>query len=155
MAKLGPVIFLHRSLSLYWNLYITLKCAFCQLYYSLRINIYIGLLIILPKYFSMWNSRPSNISIQVKHHWPMLSCFFWFPLFLLISIGLTVTINISAFFFNLGDSRINPGTFGVAHPSCCGGVSGSLMTLSCSKSDSSSASQSGSLTFGLLKSLLQ
>jgi len=85
----------------------------------------------------------------------MLPYFFFFPLFLLVSIALPVTINFSVFFFDLRDGRINQGTFGASLTSYCAGVSGSSMTLSCSKSDLLSASQSYSLTFGLSKSPFQ
>jgi len=113
------------------------------------------LLIILPIYFSKWNSRTSNILIQMKNHWPMLFYCFLFPLFLLVSIALTVRINFSAIVFDLRDGQINPGTFGAALTFRCAGVSGFSMTSSRSKSDSSSASQSSSLTFGLSKSPFQ
>jgi len=113
------------------------------------------LLIILPIYFSKWNSRTSNILIQMKNHRPMLFYCFLFPLFLLVSIALTVRINFSAIVFDLRDGRINPGTFGAALTFRRAGVSEFSMTLSRSKSDSSSASQSSSLTFGLSKSPFQ
>jgi len=81
----------------------------------------------------------------MKNQLPMLSYFFLFRLFLLISIALTVTICYSVLFFNLRDGPINPTTFGAALTSRCAGVFGSSMTLSCSISDSSCASQSSSL----------
>jgi len=140
MVKLGPVLFLQWSLSLYWNLYISLNCAFYQLYYSLWTNIYMRLLIILPSYFSKWNSRSSNILIQARNHPLILSYFYLFPSFLLVSIVLTVTITLSACFFDLRDGRISLGTFGASLTSHCAGVSRSLMPLSCATSDSSSAS---------------
>jgi len=85
----------------------------------------------------------------------MLSYFFWFPLFHLVSIALTATINFSAFFFYLHDGQMNLGTFGVAQTPHCSGVSGSSMPLSRSTSDSSSASQLSSLTFQLSMSSFQ
>ena len=113
------------------------------------------LLIILPKSFSKWHSRSSNINIQVKNHWPMLCYFFLFPLFLHVSIALTVTITCSACLLDFHVGRINPGIFGAALTSRCAVVSESSTTLRCSRSDSSSASQTSSLTFELSRSPFQ
>jgi len=88
-------------------------------------------------------------------HWRILSYFFFTPLFLLVSIALTVTNTISACLFVFRVGRINPETFGATLTSRRSGHSGSLMLLSCSISDSMSAAQSSSLSFGLLKSPFQ
>jgi len=86
------------------------------------------------------------------NHWCILSYFFFTPVFLLVSIALTVTNTFSACLFDFRVSRINPGTFGAVLTSRC---SWSSMLLSWSISDSKSATQSSSLSFGLSKSPFQ
>jgi len=71
---------------------------------------------------------------------------------LLVSIALMVINTFSAFLFDLQVGKINPVAFGVRFTSCYSGLSGSLMPLSRSTSDSLSASQSSSLSFGSSKS---
>jgi len=88
-------------------------------------------------------------------HWRILFYFFFTPWFLLVSIALTITNTFSACDFDFGVSQINPETSGAAPTSSCSGDSGSLMLLSWSLSDSTSAAQSSSLSFGLSKSPFQ
>jgi len=85
----------------------------------------------------------------------ILFYFFFTPLFLLVSIGLTVINTFSACLFDFHVGRINLGTFGAALTFCCTGHSGSSMQLSCSISDSTSAAQSSSRSFALSKSPFQ
>ena len=91
----------------------------------------------------------------MKTYWPNLSYFFLFPLFLLDSIALTVTNPFSACFIDFHVGRINPGTFGAALTTQCSAHSDALMPLHGSMSDSSSASHSTSLLFGLSNSPFQ
>ena len=113
------------------------------------------LLIILPKSFSNCHFRSSNLKIQVQNHSLMLFDFFLFPLFLRVSLALTITITFSAWLFDFHVDWINQGTYSAALTSRCTVVSESSMTLSCSRAHSSSASQSSSLTFGLSRSQFQ
>jgi len=96
-----------------------------------------------------------NIHKEAVKHCCIPSYFLFTPLFLLISIALTVINTISACLFDFRDGRSNLGTFGVAVTSRCSGNSGSSMLLSCSISDSTSAAQSSSLLFGVSKCPLQ
>ena len=86
-------------------------------------------------------------------HWHILSFLFFTPCFLLISIALTVTNSFSAFLFDFQVGRINPWTFGAVLTSQCNGHSVSSMPLPYSISDSKSALQLSSVSFGLSKSL--
>jgi len=87
--------------------------------------------------------------------WRILWYFFFTPLLLLVSIVLTITNTFSGCLFDFRIGPINPGTFGVALTSCCSGDSGSSMLLTWSISDSTSAVQSSSVSFGLSKSPFQ
>jgi len=109
------------------------------------------LLNIPPWYFSRWNSLSNNINRLVRIHWGILSYCLLFPLFLLIYIILTIINTCWAWLFNLHVSRINPGTFSAALQSSYSGVSGSLMRLLSTLSDSLSASHLSLLSFGLFK----
>jgi len=80
---------------------------------------------------------------------------FFTPLFLLVSIALTVTKTFSACHFDFRVCGINLETFGVALTCRCTGHSGTVMALSCSISDSTSTAQSSSLSFRLSKSPFQ
>ena len=88
-------------------------------------------------------------------HWCILSYIFFTPIFLLVSIALTVTNTFSACLIDFRVGRINPETFGAALTSDCSGHSESSMLLSYCTSDSTSATQSSSLSFGLSKSPFQ
>ena len=88
-------------------------------------------------------------------HWRILSYFVWIPLFLLVSIILTVTNVFSTIFFDCRIGRISPGTSGAALTFRTAKVSETSLPLSSSVSHSSSASQSSSLSFGLSKSPFQ
>jgi len=90
-----------------------------------------------------------------KHIDPIYPTFSLFPLLLLVSIALTVINTFSGSFINLHVGRINPGTFGAAHTTCCSGLSEALMPLHRSTSDASSASKSSSIVFGSTKSTYQ
>ena len=116
-------------------------------------NIHKRLLTIRPEYISNWNSRSSYI--KLVNHWRILSYFVFPPLFLHVSTALTVTNNCSACLFDFRVGRTNPGTFGEALTSCGSGHSGSSMPLLCSISDSRSAAQSSSLSFGFSESPCQ
>jgi len=89
------------------------------------------------------------------NHWRILSYFFFPPLFLCVSTALTVTNTFSTCLFDCHVGRTNPGTFGAALTSRSSEHSGSSMPLLCSISDSSSAAQSSSLSFGLSQSSFQ
>ena len=91
----------------------------------------------------------------MKTYWPNQSYFFLFPLFLLVSIKLTVINPFSALFIDLNVGRINPETFRAALRTQCSGLSESWMQLCGSISDSSSVLQSSSLLCGLAKSPFQ
>jgi len=93
--------------------------------------------------------------ILVKIHWHILAYFLLIPLFLLVSIILTIIYIVSAFFFDHRISRINPRRFGAALTIRCSRVSESPLPLSSLISDSLSASQSFSLSFGIYKSPFQ
>ena len=88
-------------------------------------------------------------------HWRILSYVLSTPLFRLVSIALTVTNTVSACPFDFPVGQINTGTFGLALTSCWSGHSGSWMLLSSSIWDSTSATQSSLLSFGLSRSQLQ
>jgi len=88
-------------------------------------------------------------------HRRILSYFFLIPIFLLVSIILTVINAFSTFFFDRRIDQINLGSFGAALTFRCSEVSESSMLLCSCISDSSSASQSSSLLFGLSKSPFQ
>jgi len=78
-----------------------------------------------------------------------MSYCFLFPLLLLVSILLTIINTYATCFFDHCVGQINPWTFGAALAFCCSGAFISLIPLSCSISDSLSASQSSLLSFGL------
>jgi len=88
-------------------------------------------------------------------HWRILSYFFCTTLFLLVSIALSITNTFSACVFDFRVGQINLGTFGAALTSCCSGHFGFSMPSSFSISDSTSATQSSSLSFRLSKSPFQ
>jgi len=113
------------------------------------------LLTILPWYISKSNSRSCIIKNLVKTYQHILSYFFLFHLFLLVSIALTINNHISVLFFHIWVGRINPGTFSVALTSRCLGHLWSSMPWSSSIAYSLSASPSSSLTIGLSKSPFQ
>ena len=92
---------------------------------------------------------------KLVKHWRILSYFFFTPVFLLISIALTVINTVSARWCDFHEGQINPGTFGTALTSHCSGHSGSSILRSCSLSDSTSPAQLSSLSFGLSKSPFQ
>jgi len=119
------------------------------LYIYLWTDIHKLLLTIREWYISNWHSRSSYINLV--NYWRILSYFFFPPLFLRVSAALTVLKTFSACVFDFRVSRTTPGTFGTALTSCCPGHSGSSMQLFCSISESSSAAQSSSLSFGLSK----
>jgi len=89
------------------------------------------------------------------NHWRILSYCCFTPLYLLVSITLTVVITYSGCLFGLHVGRINWGTFGVALTSRCSGYSRSSMLLSLSISDSTYATQLSSLSFELSNSSFQ
>jgi len=123
------------------------------LYIYLRTDIHELRLTIRPGYISNWNSRSSYINLV--NHWRILSYFFFRPLFLRVSTALTTRSIFSGCLFDFRVGRTNPGTYGAALTSCCSGDSGSSMPLLGCISDSSSAAQSSSLSFGLYKSPFQ
>ena len=88
-------------------------------------------------------------------HWGFLSSFLFILLCLLVSISLTVFHIFAAWLYVFRVGRINPGTFGTAFTSLYSGHSGSSMLWTCSISDSTSAVQLSSLSFGLSKSPFQ
>jgi len=88
-------------------------------------------------------------------YWRILSYFVLIPLFILISIILTIINAFSTCFFDRGVGQINAGTLGVAHTFRCSVVSESPLLLSSCISDSLSASQSSSLLFKLSRSPFQ
>jgi len=151
MAKPSAVIFLHCSLSNYWNLFILLKDSLCLQYICLWTHIHKLLLTIRPEYISNWNYR-STYRKKLQKHWRILSYFFFTPVLLLLSIALTVTNTFSACLFHISVGRVNPVTFVATLTSHNHGYSGSSMPLPCSISASSSAEQLSSLSFGLAKS---
>jgi len=121
------------------------------LYIWLSTDIHKLLLTICAQYISNWNSRSWYIKKLVKH-WRTLAYLVFTPLFLLISIALTVTNTFWASLLDFHVGRIDPGTFGVALTSHCCGHSGTSRALSCSISDAPSAAQSFSLSSGSSKS---
>jgi len=88
-------------------------------------------------------------------YWRILSNLFLIPLFLLISIILTVIHTFSTFCVDHHVGRINQETFGAAHTVWCSGVSESSLLSSGSISDPLSAFPSSSLWFGLSMSPFQ
>jgi len=91
----------------------------------------------------------------LKIHWRILAYVFLIPWSLLVSIMLTIINLVSAISFDRVIGPINAGIFCAAHTFHCSGVSESSLLLSSSISDSFSASQSCSLSFGLSKSPIQ
>jgi len=152
--KPSAVTFLHCSLSYDSNSGILSKGSLRLVYICLSPGIHTLLLTIHPVYISNYNSRSRYITKLVKH-WSILSYFGFAPLFLLVSIALTVINTFSACLFDFHVGRINLGTFHAGFTSCCSGYSGSSIVLSCSITDSKSAAQSTSLWFGLSKSPFQ
>jgi len=110
---------------------------------------------ILPWYVSRWHSRSNDIKNLVKIHRRIPSNFFLFPLFILVSIELTVINTFSAIVFDLRVRWINLETFSAALIARCSVVCGSSMPLSRPMSDSLSTSQLSSLSFELSKSAFQ
>jgi len=90
-----------------------------------------------------------------KTYWPILSYFFVFPWFILVSIAVTVINHITADFMDLHVARINLGKLRAALISRCSGLSGASMRLSSSICNVMSMSQSSSLAFGGSKSPFQ
>ena len=84
-------------------------------------------------------------------HWRVLFYCCFTPLFLLVSISLTVIKTDSTFLFDFRVGQINLGRFGAALTSHCSVQSRSSLLLSCSISHLTSALQSSSLSFGLSK----
>jgi len=107
-------MFLHWSLSSYKNCKILPNNSFCPLYYCLLTNIHWQLLNILPYYFSKWHSRSNYIKNLVKIRWPIPSYFLLIPLFLCISIELTIINTFSDCFIDRRTVWINPVTFSAA-----------------------------------------
>jgi len=99
-----------------------------------------------------WSNYIKNL---VKLHGSIQSYIFFIPVFLLVSIVLTVINTFSVFFIDRQIGRINVQTFDVAVTIWCYGVLESSMPLSSTMSDSLSASQLSSLSFGLSKSPFQ
>ena len=93
--------------------------------------------------------------MKLVKHCCILSYFFLIPLFLVISIALTVTNSSPACLFDSHVHRINLGTLGAALTSCCTGHAWCSMPLSCSISDSTSTVPSSLPSFGLFKSPFQ
>jgi len=85
-------------------------------------------------------------------YWRILSYIFFTPVFFFVLIALTVINSVPGCLFDFHVGRINSGTFGAVLTSRCSGHSWSLMLFSCSISDSTSAAQSSSLSFGSSKS---
>ena len=123
------------------------------IYIYLWTDIHTLLLTIPPYYISNWNSWSSYI--KPVNHWPILSYLFCSPLILRVSTPLTISNTFSACLFDFRVGRTNLGTFGAALTSCCPGHYGSSLQLLGPTSDSSSAAQSSSLSFGLSKSSFQ
>ena len=92
---------------------------------------------------------------MVRIHWRILSYSHLIPLFLLVSIILTVINTFSTFFFDCRVGPINPGTFSAALTFRCSGVHQFSLWLSRYISHSLSALQTSSLLFGLSKSPFQ
>ena len=91
----------------------------------------------------------------METYWPILTYFFLCPLFLLGSIALTVINTFSASLFDLCVGWIDPGTFGAALTLHLSRHSGSSIALSCLTTQSSSASQSPSLSYRFSNSPFQ
>jgi len=123
------------------------------LYINLWTDIHTLLLTIRPWYISNWNSRSRYI--KLVNHWRILSYIFIPPFYLRVSTPLTVTNTFSACLFDFRVGRTNLGAFGAALTSWCSAHSGSWMPVFGSISDSSSAVQCSSLSFGLSKSPFQ
>jgi len=88
-------------------------------------------------------------------HWRILSYLFLIPLFLFVSIILTVMNVVSTVFCDIRIGRINAGTFGAAMTFHWSGVCESSLPLSSSIPNWLSASQSSSLSFESYRSPLQ
>jgi hypothetical protein len=101
LAKLIPVIFLLWSLSSYWNLQILSNSLFYLLYICLLTDIHRQLLNVLPYYCSMYNSWSNYIQNLLNIHWCIHFKMFLIPLFLLVSIVLTVMTTSAAMFITL------------------------------------------------------
>jgi len=133
----------------------SLNLAFCPLQIGVSTYIHMRWLIILPDNFSRWKYQSLNIKNLVKTYGPLLSYFFLYRLFLLISILLTIIIPFAVFFWDVHVSWINLGTFGGAHKSWGDGLFRSKMPGSSSTSDLSSTTQSFWLNLGLSTSAVQ
>jgi len=155
MAIPSPEIFLHWSLSSSQNVYILPNIAYCPLYLCVLTNLLMQLLNMLSWYCSQRNSRSNYIMNLVIIHWCILSYFFLIPLFLLVSIILTIINVFAAFFFDQRIGRIDLGTFSAALRFRYSGLSESSLPLSSSISDLVSSSQSSCSLFGLSKSPFQ
>jgi len=79
----------------------------------------------------------------------ILSYLFFITLFLLIWIALTITNHMSAIHFEFRVGQIALGTFSAALRSWCSGISASIISMSSSISDSTTARESSSLSCGL------
>jgi len=91
---------------------------------------------------------------KLVKHWCILCYFLSAPIFLLVTIALTVTNTLTGCLFDFRAGQIKPGTFGAALTQCAG-YSGSSMLLSYSILESTSAAQSSSLSLGLSKPPVQ
>jgi len=129
-------------------------CSLRLLYLCWSPGIHKLLLTIHPWYISNQHSVSRYIKKLMKH-WRVLPYVVFNPIFLLVSIALTIINTVSACLCDLHVGRINQGTFGAVLTSRCSGHSGLSMLFSCSISDSTSAAQSSSLSFGLSKSPFQ
>jgi hypothetical protein len=98
--------------------------------------------------------RQDTLKKLVKY-WCILCYYYFTPLLLLVSIALTVTNCFSACLLDSRVGRIDPGTFSVVLTSHCSGYCGFSMLLSCAISNSTSSTQSSSMSFGLSKSPFQ
>jgi len=110
---------------------------------------------VLWEYYSAWISWSTYIKNQVKIHWRILSYIVLFPLFLFVSIVLTIINTLSGCFLDLRVGHINLATSGIADTFISAGLSEFPMPFSCSLSDSLSASKLTSLSFGFPKSPFQ
>ena len=134
---------------------IMLNDPICPPYFCSWTNVHIRLLNIVICYFSKWNPRPSNIYNLVITYWLILSYIGWFPVFLLVSIAVTIINPFRGYCIDLHVGRINPGTFRAERTTWGSGLSGASMPLSRSISDSLSASQSSLFMFWIWQSLVQ
>ena len=125
------------------KIYISCQKLYCAGYTSIYQTVF-------TSYYSLFAHNISQTETR-----RILSYFFFTPLFLLVSVVLTVTKVLSACRFDFRVGRINPGIIGTALTSHCCGHTGFSMQLPYSMSYSTSAAQSSSLTFGLSKSPFQ